>query len=150
MTSNIGQELIQQQGSLGFKAQRQNSTYTQMKEKLMDQVKKSFRPEFLNRIDDIIVFNPLDKQDILSIVDMELQPITKRLLQQGIALGVTKKAKEYIAEKGFDVNFGARPLKRAIQKYAQDPLSIRLLEGKLKAADKVILDIGSADKLVFR
>ncbi|MCK9604583.1 MAG: ATP-dependent chaperone ClpB [Candidatus Omnitrophica bacterium] len=140
MTSNIGAEIVQKAGSIGFKVNKEDSNYTQMKDKLLEEVKRTFRPEFLNRIDDIIIFNPLTKDDIHHILDAELEPLIRRLSQQGIRLEVTRKAKEYLVEKGFDVNFGARPLKRAIQKYLQDLLSLKLLDGSFKEGDKITAD----------
>ncbi|MCK9604720.1 MAG: AAA family ATPase, partial [Candidatus Omnitrophica bacterium] len=140
MTSNIGAEIVQKAGSIGFKVNKEDSNYTQMKDKLLEEVRKTFRPEFLNRIDDIIIFNPLTKDDIHHILDAELEPLIRRLSQQGIRLEVTRKAKEYLVEKGFDVNFGARPLKRAIQKYLQDLLSLKLLDGSFKEGDKITAD----------
>ncbi|RJP29060.1 MAG: ATP-dependent chaperone ClpB [Candidatus Omnitrophota bacterium] len=149
MTSNIGQELIQQQASLGFKPNKlQKDSFADMKEKLLDQVKGYFRPEFINRIDDIIVFNPLSKESVEEIVDIELLPVKNKLSQLGIELKVSAKAKAFLSGKGFDSNFGARPLKRAIQKYVQDPLSMKILDGSLKSGSKVLVN---ADKeaLVF-
>lgn len=140
MTSNIGQDIFHSANSIGFKAGRDNAAYADVKEKLLEAVKKSFRPEFLNRIDDIVVFNPISKEGIRKILEIELEPLYKKLAQREIQLEITQKAKEYLCEKGFDVNFGARPLKRTIQKYIQDPLSIKILSGSVKEGDKVIVD----------
>jgi len=141
MTSNIGQEIIQRQASIGFKVGKEEAAYKDLKQRLLEEVRRTFRPEFLNRIDDIIVFNPLTKEGIVKIVDLELEPIYKKLAERGIQLEVTARAKDYLAEIGFDVNFGARPLKRAIQKNVQDPLSIKILEGALKEGKKIVLDL---------
>jgi ATP-dependent Clp protease ATP-binding subunit ClpB len=150
MTSNIGAEIIQRHGSIGFKANKEDAGYNEMKVQLLEEVRRTFRPEFLNRIDDIIIFNPLRKDEIQRILEIELEPLVRRLAQQGIQIEVSKKAKDYLTEKGFDLNFGARPLKRTIQKYIQDPLSLKLLEGFLKAKDKIIVDVDAAGELVFR
>jgi len=151
MTSNIGQEIIQCHGSIGFKAKKEEDTaYSDMKEKLLEEVKKTFRSEFLNRIDEIIIFNPLTKDNISQIVDIELGPLYNRLNQRGISLTITPKAKDFLVEKGFDLHFGARPLKRTIQKYIQDPLSLRLLDGSLKEGSKVIVDLNGNKNLVFK
>ena len=150
MTSNIGAEIIQQHSSIGFKPHRQDSAFLDLKKKLLEEVRKIFRPEFLNRIDDIIIFNPLTKEDINRIVDIELEPLYRKLAQQGIHLELTKKAKEFIVEQGFDINFGARPLKRTIQKYIQDPLSLIFLGGNLKEDSKVVVDLDAARKIVFK
>ncbi|MDD5431838.1 MAG: ATP-dependent chaperone ClpB [Candidatus Omnitrophica bacterium] len=151
MTSNIGAEIIQQHGSIGFRTQKEeNVAFKEVKNKLLSEVKKYFRPEFLNRIDDIIVFNPLSKSDIGKIVDIELEPLYKKLALLGIELEISQAAKDYLAENGFDVNFGARPLRRAIQRSLQDPLSVKLLDGSLKEGKKVIADLGKDGKIVFR
>jgi len=149
MTSNIGQEIIQQEGSIGFKTGRESSAYKEMKVRLLEEVKRTFRPEFLNRIDDIIIFRPLAKEEIKKIVDIELEPIVKKLAQQGVTLEVTEKAKDFILEKGFGLHFGARPLKRTIQKYIQDPLSLKLLSGSLKEGAKIVADLDKNKDLVF-
>ncbi|MBN1913382.1 MAG: AAA family ATPase, partial [Candidatus Omnitrophica bacterium] len=148
MTSNIGQEIIQQQGSIGFKQDKHNDAYQQVKEKLLDEVKKFFRPEFLNRIDDILIFNPLSKEEIARIVDIELGPLYKKLAEKGVDLKISAKAKDFLVEKGFDANFGARPLRRAIQKYLQDPLSVKLLEGSLKEGVKINVDMDKNNKKI--
>jgi ATP-dependent Clp protease ATP-binding subunit ClpB len=150
MTSNIGAELIQRHGALGFKSSKQDSAYQDIKDKLLDEVKKVFRPEFLNRVDDIIIFNPLSREDINRIVDIELEPLCAKLGQRGIKLELTKKAKDFLVEQGFDLNFGARPLKRTLQKYLQDPIALKLLEGSLKDGSKVTVDLGEDKKLVFK
>ncbi|MFA5410914.1 MAG: ATP-dependent chaperone ClpB [Candidatus Omnitrophota bacterium] len=150
MTSNIGAELIQQHGSIGFKAPKEDAEFKDIKEKLLEEVKKSFRPEFLNRIDDIIVFNPLSREEIKKIVEIELEPLYKKLAEQGISLSVSEKAKAYLIDKGFDINFGARPLKRAIQKNIQDPLALKLLSGAIKEGDKITVDLDENKRLVFR
>ena len=150
MTSNIGAELIQSHGSIGFKAPREDIDYMNMKQRLLEEVKKTFRPEFLNRIDEIVIFNPLTKDDINNIVDMELDPLYKKLSGQGIKLEVTKQAKGFLAQKGFDANFGARPLKRVIQKYIQDPLSLKLLDGSFREGSKVTVDLNERKEIVFR
>ncbi|MDD5655463.1 MAG: ATP-dependent Clp protease ATP-binding subunit, partial [Candidatus Omnitrophica bacterium] len=109
MTSNVGAELIRKTGSLGFKAQKDELTYQDMKDKLLEAVKHSFKPEFLNRIDDIIVFRQLVKEDLMKIIDIEIGYVINRLKEQGISMEVAKEAKEFLVEKGFDPVFGARP-----------------------------------------
>ncbi|MCX5714119.1 MAG: AAA family ATPase [Candidatus Omnitrophica bacterium] len=141
MTSNIGQEIIQHQAEIGFKSYDKDDSFQQMKDKLMEEVKKAFRPEFINRIDDIIVFNLLFKEEVDKILDIELEPIYQRLKARGITPSITKKARDFILDKGFDVNFGARPLKRTLQKHIQDYLALKLLEGKVKEGDKLVLDV---------
>ena len=132
MTSNVGAELIRKTGSLGFKAQKEEVTYQDMKEKLLEAVKHSFKPEFLNRIDDIIVFRQLIKDDLMRIIDLEIALVIGRLKDQGISLEVSKEAKEFLVEKGFDPVFGARPLKRTIQRFLEDSLAQEIISKKYK------------------
>jgi ATP-dependent Clp protease ATP-binding subunit ClpB len=150
MTSNIGADLIQSHGSIGFKSEKQDNAYKDIKDKLLEEVRKTFRPEFLNRIDEIIIFNPLTKEDIQQIVDIELEPLYKNLSDRGIHLEVTAKAKDFLVENGFDINFGARPLKRVLHRYIQDPLSLKLLEGCLKEGNKIVVDLDKQGKIVLR
>lgn len=149
MTSNIGAGLISRHGSIGFRPLEKDLSYKEIKERLLDEVRKTFRPEFLNRIDDIMIFNPLTKDDINKILEIELEPLYEKLTRQGVSLEITKKAKDYLVEKGFDTNFGARPLKRTIQKYIQDPLSLKILSGSVKPRDKVVVDLDDNKNLVF-
>ncbi|MDD5596175.1 MAG: AAA family ATPase, partial [Candidatus Omnitrophica bacterium] len=146
MTSNIGAELIQQQGSIGFKPPKDQRD---LKEKLLEEVKHTFRPEFLNRIDEVIIFNPLDKAQVNRILEIELEPLYKKLNEQAISLEISAKVKDFLTQKGFDLNYGARPLKRTIQKYLQDPLSLKLLAGALKPGTKLIADLNESGKVVF-
>jgi ATP-dependent Clp protease ATP-binding subunit ClpC len=148
MTSNVGAELIRKSGSLGFKSQKEEVSYEQMKEKLLEQVKRTFKPEFLNRIDDTIVFRPLAKGDLKAIVDLEIGYVNERLKEQDVSLDVTKEAKELLINKGFDPVFGARPLKRTIQRYLEDPLSSDIISGRLKGK-KVIKVSRKKEELVF-
>ncbi|MDD5655287.1 MAG: ATP-dependent chaperone ClpB, partial [Candidatus Omnitrophica bacterium] len=149
MTSNIGAEIIQRSGSLGFQVGKEEGPFKDMRAKLLDEVKKAFRPEFLNRLDDILIFNPLSKGAINRIVDIELEPLRRKLLERSIGFQVRDKVKEYLAHTGFDAHFGARPLKRTIQKYIQDPLSIKLLDGSLKEGSKITVDLDKEEKIIF-
>jgi len=148
MTSNIGQEIIQQHGSIGFKADEEDR-FKDMKERLIKEVKKTFSPEFLNRIDDIIIFNRLTKADINKILDIELEPVYKKLALANINLEINREAKNYLIDKGFDINFGARPLKRVIQKMVIDPLSLKILKGEFKSHDKIKICLQN-NGLVFK
>ena len=132
MTSNVGAELIRKTSSLGFRAQKDEVTYQDMKDKLLEEVKRTFKPEFLNRIDDIIVFRSLAKGDLDKIVDIELGYVAERLKEQNISLEVSPEAKQLLIEKGFDPVFGARPLKRTIQRYLEDPLAHEIISGHFK------------------
>jgi len=148
MTSNIGAELIRKQSSLGFKDQKEEVTYQEMKERLLEEVKRTFKPEFLNRIDDTIVFRPLVKEDLVRIVDIELGFVMDRLKEQHISLEVSPQAKELLIEKGFDPIFGARPLKRTIQRYLEDSLSEEIISGHFKGRPQVKV-LRKNEELVF-
>ena len=137
MTSNIGAEMLRKQGSIGFKAQTEEATYQQMKERLLEEVKKTFKPEFLNRIDDIIVFKPLTKEDLNQIVSLEIKGVEDRLRDKDITLQLDQDAKDFLVEKGFDKIFGARPLKRTIQRFLEDPLAEEIISGRFKKSSIV-------------
>jgi ATP-dependent Clp protease ATP-binding subunit ClpC len=137
MTSNIGAEMLKKQGSIGFKSQTEDSSYQAMKERLLDEVKKAFKPEFLNRVDDIIVFRSLTKEDLMHIVELEVKDVESRLKEQNIKLELSQDAKEFLMEKGFDKQFGARPLKRTIQRFLEDPLAEEIIKGTFKKGGKI-------------
>jgi len=154
MTSNIGAELIRRSSSLGFalhrdEAERERESYEEMKEKLLDQLKKTFRPEFLNRVDEVMVFKSLNKEEIKQIVELELNKLRKRLDEYQIKLEATDEARTFLAEKGYDPKFGARPLRRVIQRLVEDPLSEGLLMGEFKPGDTVLADLEEG-KIVLR
>ncbi len=137
MTSNVGAELIRKTGSLGFKTQSEEITYEEMKTRLLDEVKRTFKPEFLNRIDDIIVFKQLSKDDLQRIVEIELNNVAARLKEQDIALSVSPEVKGFLIEKGFDPVFGARPLKRTIQRFIEDPLANEIISKRFSAKSTI-------------
>jgi len=154
MTSNIGAELIRRSSSLGFalhrdEAERERESYEEMKEKLLDQLKKTFRPEFLNRVDEVMVFKSLSKEEIKQIVELELNKLRERLDEYQLKLEATDEARTFLAEKGYDPKFGARPLRRVIQRLVEDPLSEGLLMGDFKPGDTVLADL-EEDKIVLR
>jgi ATP-dependent Clp protease ATP-binding subunit ClpC len=130
MTSNVGAEIIRKRGSLGFKTITENISYEDMKNLLLEEVKRAFKPEFLNRLDEIIVFRPLDKEDLGRIVDIEISHVNSRLLEQGVEVVLTDTARDFFVEKGFDPTFGARPLKRVIQRFLEDPLAEDIIKGE--------------------
>ena len=153
MTSNIGAELIQKGGSIGFMVQSdetkaQQVSHERMKEKLLGEMKKSFRPEFLNRIDNVVVFHALNKEHIRQIVDLMLASVTRQLTEKGITLDVTDAAKDMLGEKGYDAVFGARPLRRVIQNMVEDKLSEDLLRGNFREGDRVIVDVTDGEIVV--
>ncbi len=137
MTSNVGADMLRSKGALGFLAQTENASYEDMKARLLEEVKRVFKPEFLNRIDDIIVFRQLTKENLVEIVEIEIHEVAKRLDEQGIAIELTKDATNFLIEKGFDPVFGARPLKRTIQRYLEDPLAEEIIAGQFKEGSKI-------------
>lgn len=154
MTSNTGVELIRRQSAIGFNVPNDNvksakSSYEQMKEKVMAEVKKVFRPEFLNRIDEIIVFHELTKEQLKSVVDLMIKDLQCRLNDRKLTIEISKKAKSWLAEVGYDPIYGARPLRRAIEQYINNPLSSRLLRGEYKPNDTIFVDQGP-DGLIFK
>ena len=146
MTSNIGAELIRKGTAMGFvarsdEAKTQQEAYERMKEKLLGEVKKAFRPEFLNRIDGTVVFHPLTREHIRKIVDLMLATVTQQLAEKEVKLEVTDAAKDFLGEKGYDEVFGARPLRRVIQDMVEDKLSESLLRGKFQPGDTAVVDL---------
>ena len=132
MTSNLGAELLRKQGSIGFASTKQEVTFEKMKAQLFDEVKRTFKPEFLNRIDEVIVFHPLSSEDLVKIVELEIGMVKERLREQGIQVEVDQSAKELLVEKGFDTVYGARPLKRVIQRLLEDPLAEAVIAKRVK------------------
>jgi ATP-dependent Clp protease ATP-binding subunit ClpC len=152
MTSNVGADLIRQESTMGFRLERdEERTYEDMKDTIMEQVKRTFRPEFLNRIDEIIVFRPLTEENLKDIVGLLVGRTQKTLKEAGIDLEVTEAAKSKLVKEGYEPTFGARPLRRTIQRLVEDPLSEQMLEGKIKPGEKVEVDMDEKEeKLVFR
>ena len=141
MTSNVGARSITEHKAIGFNGtENREKNYEDIKNEVMSELKKQFRPEFLNRVDEIIVFKQLDEKEIEKIVDLMLNAATGRLAERDIKVEVTENMKKYIAKKGFDPLYGARPLRRAIQSLVEDKLSENLLDGKIKDGDKVVID----------
>jgi ATP-dependent Clp protease ATP-binding subunit ClpC len=143
MTSNLGARMITENKSLGFSAGDAGKTerdYERIKSDVMSEVKRAFRPEFLNRVDDIIVFHQLTDEEIKQIAVKMLENLSKRLLQNGIEAKFTEKAVSAISGKGFDLIYGARPLRRAIQSDIEDMVAEEILEGKVKDGDKITVD----------
>ena len=153
MTSNLGSDLIKRDSTMGFAvkaddAQTDAQAYERMKEKVLDEVKRFFRPEFLNRLDATIVFHQLDKPEILSIVDLMMGMVAKELEEKEIGLETTDAVREYLGEKGFDPVLGARPLRRLIQNEVEDALSDALLSGNINAGDIAVVDMDDDGKIL--
>ncbi|PKR83084.1 ATP-dependent protease ATP-binding subunit ClpC [Heyndrickxia camelliae] len=141
MTSNVGAEALKRNKFVGFNIQDSNQDYKDMKGKVMDELKKAFRPEFLNRVDETIVFHALEKDQLKQIVTLMSEELVKRLKEQKIELEISEGAKEKIAQEGYDPEYGARPLRRAIQKYIEDRLSEELLKGVILEGQHVVIDV---------
>ena len=151
MTSNVGAHTIKKQRTLGFVASSEGhakSEYDKMKDNVMEELRRTFRPEFLNRIDDIIVFHGLEREHIGKIVDLMLKDLNKRLKEMNITLTVSEAAVEHVAEKGYDPQFGARPLKRAIQKMIEDKLSEEFLRGTIQSGSNVVVDVEAGELII--
>ncbi|MFA5088015.1 MAG: ATP-dependent Clp protease ATP-binding subunit [Candidatus Omnitrophota bacterium] len=149
MTSNVGADLLRNKGSLGFVSPKTDANYTDMKDRLLEEVKKTFKPEFLNRIDDIIVFKSLTRENLFQIVELEIKEVAGRLREKSLGIDLDKGALELLVEKGFDPVFGARPLKRTIQRYIEDPLSEEIISGRFKEGSKIKV-VREKDFLVFK
>jgi ATP-dependent Clp protease ATP-binding subunit ClpC len=148
MTSNVGAELLKKQTVMGFGAPREGHDYASMRDKIMEETKRVFKPEFLNRLDETIVFHSLDKSHLMRIVDLEVAKVKARIKAKEIEITLDTAAHEFVIEKGYDPNYGARPMRRAVERYLEDPLAEELLRGNVKAGDRV--EVTAADgKLTF-
>jgi ATP-dependent Clp protease ATP-binding subunit ClpC len=154
MTSNAGVELIKREGQMGFAKLKESEadsqkSYELMKDKVMNEVKKLFRPEFLNRLDEIIVFHELSEEQLRNIVDLMVNDLQSRMEERELSIELTEKAKSWLAKEGYDPVYGARPLRRIIEKYVENPLSSKVLRGELKEGDTVKVDLVK-DSLTFK
>jgi len=140
MTSNLGSQIIKEL----------SQDYETMEKEVRKILESHFKPEFLNRIDEVIIFKPLSKETILKIVDLQIDLLRQRLADKKINLEIKNKAKELLAERGFDPVYGARPLKRVIQRDVQNPLAMKILAGEFKEGETVVIDIGSNGEIVFK
>ncbi|TSA32430.1 MAG: ATP-dependent Clp protease ATP-binding subunit [Verrucomicrobiaceae bacterium] len=148
MTSNVGAELIKKQTSLGFGAQKLDDSHDSMRGKILEETKRVFKPEFLNRLDDIIVFHTLSKPDLVKIVDLEMTKVIARIRTKDVHLTLDAAAQEFLIEKGYDPTYGARPMRRAVEKYLEDPMAEEILRGTIKPGDSVTVK-RDGEKLAF-
>ena len=147
MTSNVGAELIKKQTALGFGAmENESADYDGMKVKILEQSKKVFKPEFLNRLDDQIVFHMLEKKDLVQIVDLEISKVLDRLKNRQISVKMQDKAKDFLIEDGYDPEYGARPMRRSVEKHLEDPLAEHLLRGDVKEGDSIVVSVDKKQK----
>jgi ATP-dependent Clp protease ATP-binding subunit ClpC len=148
MTSNIGAETIRKAGELGFAPAKEEHVYGDMKNKLLEEAKRAFKPEFMNRLDDVIVFHTLTKADMGQIVHLEVEKVKSRLKYKDVEISLNSTATDFLIEKGYDPQFGARPLRRAVEKYLQDPLAEEILRGNIKPSETIEITVGDG-KLDF-
>ena len=148
MTSNLGTEFASGSGSVGFLSQK-NGSIDENDSKIQKALKDTFRPEFLNRIDEIIIFSQLTAEDMGKIVDLQMDEIQERLAEYGLTVNLTEEARNWLANQGFDPAFGARPLKRAMQKHIESPLSVKMLRGDFSNGDCVNVDATEDNGLEF-
>ncbi len=148
LTSNVGSETLKKNNVIGFGSSKDEFSYEKMKEKTLDEAKKAFRPEFLNRLDDVIVFRQLTKPDLITILDLEATKVMERLKHKNIQLVLDDKAKDFLLEKGFDPQYGARPMRRSVEKHLEDPLAEELLRGNLNPGEPVQVSMAEG-KLTF-
>ncbi|HPP51734.1 MAG TPA: ATP-dependent Clp protease ATP-binding subunit, partial [Thermoguttaceae bacterium] len=152
MTTNAGAEAIKNESAFGFQKPTDDATYESMKQRVLEQIEKVFRPEFLNRIDDVIVFRHLTQNDLGQVVEMELRKVRERLKEKGLEMVLTEEAKTFLIKRGSNLEFGARPLRRAIESYVEDPLAEELLKGEFEGKDTVTIKVkkvGGKKQLVF-
>jgi ATP-dependent Clp protease ATP-binding subunit ClpC len=148
MTSNVGSDVIKRQGTLGFSPITDEASYEKMRERILDEARKTFRPEFLNRLDDVIVFRSLNKPDLIQILDLEINKVLERLRHKNLKLELDEKAKDFLVEKGYDPQYGARPMRRSVERFLEDPLAEEILKGSLHEGEPILVTVGN-DKLVF-
>jgi ATP-dependent Clp protease ATP-binding subunit ClpC len=148
LTSNVGSSGGRRQVSMGFGSVSDEQSYEKMREMILEEAKKTFRPEFLNRLDDIVVFRSLTKPDLIQILDLEINKVVERLKHKRLTLKLDDKAKDFLVERGFDPQYGARPMRRAVERYLEDPLAEELLRGHLHEGEPILVT-PDKDKLTF-
>jgi ATP-dependent Clp protease ATP-binding subunit ClpC len=149
MTSNIASVEIRGISGLGFTADNAQSNYDSIKDKVLSEVRRFFRPEFLNRVDEVIVFRPLDREQMEAIVEIQLRDLVERLRERKLTISLTQSARDLLVQEGFDPQYGARPIKRALRRLLEDPLSEELLRNRFSEGATIQVD-RDGDRLVFR
>jgi ATP-dependent Clp protease ATP-binding subunit ClpC len=153
MTTNAGAEAIKNESAFGFQKPDDDASYESMKGRVNERIEKVFRPEFLNRVDDVIIFHHLTVDDLKVVIDIELAKVRERLGERGLQLELTEEAKKFLIKKGSDTDFGARPLRRALENYIEDPVSEELLKGEFEGKDTIEVDaaeVAGKKQLVFK
>ena len=146
MTSNIGAELIKNKGGFGFAKPSEEADYEKIKQTLNSEIERYFRPEFINRLDDVIVFRPLNREDLTNIVEYEMKKVRDRLSERNLSLELDAKAKDFLIEKGYNPDFGARPLRRAIEQHVEDNLSEAILRGEFTEGQLIRISCDAENK----
>jgi ATP-dependent Clp protease ATP-binding subunit ClpC len=149
LTSNVGAQMVSSQANIGFRKPSEQGDYDAMKETILDEAKRTFKPEFLNRLDDVIVFQSLNRESLITILTLETEKVLTRLKSKNIDLVLSDKAKDFLVEKGYDPDYGARPMRRAVERYLEDPLAEEILKGSLLDNLRINV-IVEEDSLVFR
>ncbi|MBN2580902.1 MAG: ATP-dependent Clp protease ATP-binding subunit, partial [Pirellulales bacterium] len=152
MTTNAGAEAIKNESAFGFQKPDDDANYESMKERVQEHIEKVFKPEFLNRLDDTIVFRHLTQADLANVVEMELGKVRKRLAEHSLKLMLSDEAKQFLVKKGSNLDFGARPLRRALENFVEDPLSEELLRGEFRGKDTItveVKEVGDKKQLIF-
>jgi len=137
MTSNVGARMIDKGMSLGFHQNTEVDQYARMKDDITTELKRTFNPEFLNRIDEVVIFHPLEKQHLVKIVDILINEVNQRLAERGIQIELTPEVKKWLIKEGYQPTYGARPMRRCIQKRIEDPLSEEILKGRFKDVKRI-------------
>jgi len=149
MTSNVGSDTIKKQSSMGFSPISDENSYEKMRDKILDESKRVFRPEFLNRLDDVIVFRSFTKPDLIQVLNLEVGKVLERLRKKNLKLELDEKAKDFLVEKGYDPQYGARPMRRAVERFFEDPLAEEILKGAVHEGEMINVT-AEKDKLVFK
>jgi ATP-dependent Clp protease ATP-binding subunit ClpC len=149
MTSNVGSDTIKKQSSMGFSPITDENSYEKMRDKILDESKRVFRPEFLNRLDDVIVFRSFTKPDLIQVLNLEVGKVLDRLRKKNLKLELDEKAKDFLVEKGYDPQYGARPMRRAVERFFEDPLAEEILKGAVHEGEMISVT-AEKDKLVFK
>jgi ATP-dependent Clp protease ATP-binding subunit ClpC len=149
MTSNVGSESLRKQTTIGFTPVSEATSYEKMRDKILEDAKKVFRPEFLNRLDDVIVFHSLSKPDLMQILDLEVAKVMERLKHKNIKVELNPEAKNFLTEKGYDPMYGARPMRRAVERELEDPLAEEIIRGNFRENEPILVGVDK-DKLTFR
>src|SRR5882762_8935683 len=148
MTSNVGSDTIKKNSNMGFSPISDQDSYERMRDRIMEEAKKTFRPEFLNRLDDLIVFRSLTKPDLIEILDLEISKVMQRLKARNIVLQLDEKAKDHLVSKGYDPQSGARPMRRAVERSLEDPLAEKILSAEIHDGEPILVSVEN-DHLSF-